>query len=88
MARSRNRLVIASLIFFIGLAIFVDDLHDFVPGTNWLHWLPDFTPIMIGTFQFHHLYLGIIIMVIALIIAVRAPEALQDRTEEYRISMT
>ena len=57
--------------FLVGLAIFVDDLHDFVAGTEFLHWLPDFDPIFIGTFQLHHLYLGIIIMLIGLAVAVK-----------------
>jgi hypothetical protein len=60
------------LTFLIGLAIFVDDLHDFVAGTEFLHWLPDFEPpIIIAGFQLHHLYLGIIIMLIGLYIAVK-----------------
>jgi len=70
--RSTGRLVFAILLFIVGLAIFVDDLHDFVPGTEWLHWLPDFTPVYIGTFHFEHLYWGIIIMVVALIAAARS----------------
>jgi hypothetical protein len=57
--------------FLIGLLIFVDDLHDFVPGTGFLHFLPDFDPYIIFGFHFHHLYLGIIIMLIGLYIAVR-----------------
>ncbi|MFW9850610.1 MAG: hypothetical protein ACFFF4_15875 [Candidatus Thorarchaeota archaeon] len=64
--------VLGTVLFIIGLAIFVDDLHDFVPGTEWLHWLPDFPPVIIGGFHFQHLYWGIIIMVIGLIIAARS----------------
>ncbi|MCK5150776.1 MAG: hypothetical protein KAQ65_03005 [Candidatus Thorarchaeota archaeon] len=70
--RSRGKVLLAAALFVIGLAIFVDDLHDFVPGTEWLHWLPDFTPVIIGGFHFEHLYWGIIIMVIALIVAARS----------------
>ena len=60
------------LTFLIGLAIFVDDLHDFVAGTDFLHWLPDFDPVIILGFQFHHLYLGIIIMIVGLYVAARS----------------
>ena len=70
--RNKGKLAVSIVLFIIGLAIFVDDLHDFVPGTEWLHWLPDFAPFIIGGFHFEHLYLGIILMVIALIIAARS----------------
>ncbi len=60
----------AGIALLIGLLIFVDDLHDFVPGTEWLHWLPEFTPVYIGDFHFDHLYVGAIIILIGLIIAV------------------
>lgn len=60
--------------FIIGLAIFVDDLHDFVAGTEFLHFLPDFDPYIIAGFHFHHLYLGIIIMLIGLYIAAKYDE--------------
>jgi hypothetical protein len=60
--------------FLVGLAIFVDDLHDFVEGTEFLHWLPDFDPFFIGTFQLHHLYIGVLIMLIGLYVAVRYDE--------------
>jgi len=60
------------LTFLVGLAIFVDDLHDFVAGTEFLHWLPDFDPVIIAGFQFHHLYVGIIIMLVGLYIAARS----------------
>ena len=60
--------------FLLGLLIFIDDLHDFVPGTDFLHFLPDFDPYIIGGFQFHHLYLGIIIMLIGLYIAAKYDE--------------
>jgi len=53
--------------FIIGLGIFVDDLHDFVPGTEWLHWMPDFTPIVIEGFHLEHLYIGALIMVIGIL---------------------
>lgn len=72
MTRSKGRLAFAAILFIVGLAIFADDLHDFIPGTDWLHWLPEFDPVYIGTFHFEHLYWGIIIMVIALIIAARS----------------
>jgi len=55
-----------------GLLIFVDDLHDFIPGTEWLHWLPDFTPVYIGSFHFEHLYVGAVLILIGLSIAVYA----------------
>nr|KXH77561.1 MAG: hypothetical protein AM324_00285 [Candidatus Thorarchaeota archaeon SMTZ1-83] len=60
--RSSGRLAAGALILIIGAAIFVDDLHDFVAGTDWLHWLPEFPPIMIGTFHLEHLYIGALII--------------------------
>ncbi|MFW9843180.1 MAG: hypothetical protein ACFFEV_01260 [Candidatus Thorarchaeota archaeon] len=60
--------------FLLGLLIFIDDLHDFVPGTEFLHFLPDFDPYIIGTFQLHHLYLGIVIMLVGLYIATKYDE--------------
>ena len=62
------------LTFIVGLAIFVDDLHDFVAGTEFLHWLPDFDPIIIAGFQLHHLYLGALIMLIGVVVAMRYDE--------------
>lgn len=62
----------AGFALLTGLLIFVDDLHDFVPGTEWLHWLPDFTPVYIGNFHFEHLYVGAAIILIGLSIAVYA----------------
>ncbi len=59
------------LTFLLGLVLFVDDLHDFVTVPDYLHFLPDFDPYIIGGFQFHHLYLGIIIMLIGLYIAAK-----------------
>lgn len=58
--------------FVIGAAIFVDDLHDFVPGTEWLHWLPDFEPIVIAGVQLDHLYLGALLALIGLIVMARS----------------
>jgi hypothetical protein len=58
--------------FIIGLAIFVDDLHDFVPGTEWLHWMPDFQPVFIFGFHLHHLYVGALILLIGLITMARS----------------
>lgn len=60
------------LAFLVGLVLFVDDLHDFITVPDYLHFLPDFDPYIIGVFQFHHLYLGIIIMVIGLYIAAKS----------------
>ncbi len=62
------------LTFLIGLVLVIDDLHDFVPGTDFLHFLPDFDPYWIGTFQLHHLYIGILIILIGLAIAVKYDE--------------
>ncbi len=63
------------LVFLAGLAVFLDDLHDFVPGTEFLQWIPGSSdPFIIGGFQFHHLYLGIILMLIGLAIAVKYDE--------------
>jgi len=70
--RSSGRLAAGALILIIGAAIFVDDLHDFVAGTDWLHWLPEFPPIMIGTFHLEHLYIGALIMLVGLIIMARS----------------
>ena len=60
--------------FLLGLLIFVDDLHDFVAGTELLNWLPVFDPVIIAGFQFHHLYVGIIIMLVGLYIAAKFDE--------------
>ena len=59
------------LVFIIGLVLFVDDLHDFVPGTELFHFLPDFDPYLVFGFQLHHLYLGILIMLIGLALAMK-----------------
>ncbi|UCE09563.1 MAG: hypothetical protein JSW61_11405 [Candidatus Thorarchaeota archaeon] len=64
--------VVGLLMFIIGLAIFVDDLHDFVPGTEWLHWLPEFQPIIILGFHLEHLYIGAGILLIGLIAMARS----------------
>ena len=70
----KKGVAVGVLTFLLGLVIFVDDLHDFVPGTDFLHFLPDFDPYIIGEFQLHHLYLGILIMLIGLVIAKRYDE--------------
>lgn len=70
----KQGIAVGVLTFIIGLAIFIDDLHDFVAGTEFLHFLPDFDPYIIAGFQFHHLYLGIIIMLIGLYIAAKYDE--------------
>jgi len=70
----KKGVVVGVLTFILGLVIFVDDLHDFVPGTDFLHFLPDFDPYIIAGFQFHHLYLGIIIMLVGLYIAAKYDE--------------
>ena len=63
------------LVFIAGLAVFLDDLHDFVPGTEFLQWIPGASdPIIIGGFHFHHLYLGIILMLVGLAIAMKYDE--------------
>ncbi|MHA1949798.1 MAG: hypothetical protein ACXAAO_15260 [Candidatus Thorarchaeota archaeon] len=62
------------LTFLVGLLLVVDDLHDFVPGTDFLHFLPDFDPYFIMGFQLHHLYLGALIMIIGLAIAMRSDD--------------
>lgn len=62
------------LAFIVGLVLVVDDLHDFVAGTDFLHFLPDFDPYFILGFQLHHLYIGIIIMLIGLAIAMKYDE--------------
>ncbi len=59
------------LAFIFGLALVIDDLHDFVAGTDFLHFLPDFDPYLIGGFQLHHLYIGALIMLIGLVISVK-----------------
>jgi hypothetical protein len=63
-----------AILFVIGLAIFVDDLHDFVPGTEWLYWMPDFNHIIIGGFHLEHLYIGALIMLIGLIMMARSSD--------------
>jgi hypothetical protein len=62
------------LTFLVGLVLVVDDLHDFIPGTDFLHFLPDFDPYFIMGFQLHHLYIGVVIMLIGLYIAMRYDE--------------
>ena len=70
----KKGVAVGVIAFILGLVIFVDDLHDFVPGTEFLHFLPDFDPYIIAGFQFHHLYLGILIMLIGLYIAAKFDE--------------
>jgi hypothetical protein len=62
------------LTFLVGLVLVIDDLHDFVAGTEFLHFLPDFDPYIIFGFQLHHLYIGILIMLIGLAIAMKYDE--------------
>ncbi|MFX1560993.1 MAG: hypothetical protein ACFFBL_10435 [Promethearchaeota archaeon] len=63
------------LVFIAGLGLFLDDLHDFVPGTEFLQWIPGASdPFIIGGFHLHHLYLGIILMIIGLAIAMKYDE--------------
>ncbi|MHA2026712.1 MAG: hypothetical protein ACW98U_12500 [Candidatus Thorarchaeota archaeon] len=62
------------LTFLVGLLLVVDDLHDFVPGTEFLHFLPDFDPYFIMGFQLHHLYIGALFMIIGLAIAMKYDE--------------
>ncbi|MFQ5831450.1 MAG: hypothetical protein ACE5H4_01970 [Candidatus Thorarchaeota archaeon] len=71
-SRSSGRLAAGALMFIIGAAIFLDDLHHFVPGTEWLHWLPDFQPIVISGFHLDHLYLGALLALIGLIVIARS----------------
>ena len=66
----KKGVAVGVLTLIIGLAILVDDLHDFVIGTDFLHFLPDFDPYFIGGFQLHHLYIGALIILVGLIIAV------------------
>jgi hypothetical protein len=67
----KKGVVVGVLTFLLGLVLFVDDLHDFVVGTDFLHFLPDFDPYLIGGFQLHHLYIGALIMLIGLAISVK-----------------
>ncbi|RDE12101.1 MAG: hypothetical protein C4K48_10475 [Candidatus Thorarchaeota archaeon] len=62
------------LTFIFGLVLLVDDLHDFVAGTDFLHFLPDFDPYIIWGFHLHHLYIGALIMLIGLAIAAKYRE--------------
>ena len=62
------------LAFIAGLVLVIDDLHDFVAGTDFLHFLPDFDPYLILGFQLHHLYIGILVMLIGLAIAIKYDE--------------
>ena len=66
--------ILGLLMLIIGLGIFVDDLHDFVPGTEWLHWMPDFTPVVIGGFHLEHLYIGVLVMVIGILVLARSSD--------------
>jgi len=67
----KKGVAVGVLAFLLGLVIFIDDLHDFVAGTDFLHFLPDFDPYIIAGFQLHHLYLGALIMLIGLVISVK-----------------
>jgi len=67
----KKGVAVGVLAFILGLVIFIDDLHDFVAGTDFLHFLPDFDPYIIAGFQLHHLYLGALIMLIGLAISVK-----------------
>jgi hypothetical protein len=63
------------LVFLAGLAIFIDDLHDFIEVPDFFNWIPGASdPFIIGGFHFHHLYLGIFLMIIGLAIAVKYDE--------------
>lgn len=62
------------LVFLFGLALVIDDLHDFVAGTDFLHFLPNFDPYIIGGFQLHHLYIGIVLILIGIAIAMKYDE--------------
>ncbi len=66
--------IIGVIIFIVGLLIFVDDLHDFIPGTDMFHWLPDFTPIIIFGWHLEHLYIGAILLLLGLLIAIKYRE--------------
>ena len=65
---------VGAIVFIIGLLIFLDDLHDFVPGTGMFHWLPDFTPIFIFGFHLEHLYIGALLMLFGLLYAIKYKE--------------
>jgi hypothetical protein len=67
----KKGVAVGVLAFLLGLVLFVDDLHDFVAGTGFLHFSPDFDPYLIGGFQLHHLYIGALIMLIGLVIAAK-----------------
>jgi hypothetical protein len=67
----KKGVAVGVLAFILGLVLFIDDLHDFVSGTDFLHFLPDFDPYIIAGFQLHHLYIGALIMLIGLVIAVK-----------------
>ncbi len=71
-SRGSGRLAFGVLLFIIGAVIFLDDLHEFVPGTEWLHWLPDFQPIVISGFHLEHLYIGALLALIGLIVIARS----------------
>jgi hypothetical protein len=62
------------LTFLVGLLLVIDDLHDFVPVPDFLHFLPDFDPYFVFGFQLHHLYIGAIIILIGLAIAIKYDE--------------
>jgi hypothetical protein len=67
-SRNTGKLAFGALLFLVGLAIYVDDLHDFVPGTDWLHWLPEFQPIFIASFHLEHLFIGALILLVGLVV--------------------
>ena len=70
----KKGVAVGVLTFLVGLLLVIDDLHDFVAGTDFLHFLPDFDPYIILGFQLHHLYIGAIIILIGLAIAMKYDE--------------
>ncbi|MFW9768046.1 MAG: hypothetical protein ACFFF9_13805 [Candidatus Thorarchaeota archaeon] len=70
----RSGVAAGVLTFLVGLVLVVDDLHDFVSVPDFFHFLPDFDPYIIMGFHLHHLYLGIVIMLIGLYVAMKYDE--------------
>jgi hypothetical protein len=71
-SRNTGQLAFGAILSIIGLAIFVDDLHDFVPVPEWFHWMPEFQPVIIAGFHLEHLYIGALILLIGLIVMARS----------------
>lgn len=61
-------IIIVVMSLALGLALILDDLPDFVPGTDQFKWIPDW-PYSVFFFgiQIHHLFVGVGLVVISIV---------------------